>query len=100
MQQENIRLKNAMKKGANHVVCTWYISGLHVKTEDLPSKSEVVMTFVMKCIDTSYMLGIIWNKGGQTPTYHSTIGEFSTLEELEKNFPDLCELVGSLYAFP
>jgi len=97
---ENTRLRNAMSKGNDYVVSTWHIPGLHIQAQNLPCEAEIDMTFVIKCSNGPYQLGLIWEIDNGTTTYQRVFEEFSTLDEMQQKYPGLFELIGTLYAFP
>ena len=95
--QKHISLKRGMLKKLNRRIRIWSIPGIQVNYNALPAGAIPQSTFVMKNQNTSYMLKIEYDV--EKITHILTIGEFSSLEELRKDYPKLFKKVGNLYAF-
>jgi len=96
---DHIKLQEAMTMELKQNFREWDISGLHVEDEDIPKDANVSTTFVMQFPNGLIKLGIFWKVENDMFPHSSIIAEVSKLEELQKKFPHLFELEGSLYAF-
>lgn len=99
MNEENIKLQEAMTKPIGKRVRTWIVSGKHVEDADITEEYTVERTFVMKAEDRGYQVGVEMTKEGDKGLHVGNVAEISTLEELQENFPQLFELKGELFAF-
>ena len=95
--KKHISLKRGMIKPLNRRIRIWSIPGIQVNYNELPTEAIPQSTFVMKNQNTSYMLKIEYDV--EKITHILTIGEFSSLEELHKDYPQLFKKSGNLYAF-
>lgn len=97
--KENIRLQEAMSMDIQQEVRVWETPGAQVQDSDLPKDAKVSETFVSKQDDYCWKVGMNWTIEGDLNSYTGTVAEFSTLEELQSQFPQLFELEGNLFAF-
>jgi len=98
MHLENIRLHEAMKKANDCRIRAWEVYGLHIEVQDLPKNAKVQKTFVFKIFEELWQVGIEYTIKGNSVPDKVSVAEFSTLEELQKKYPQLFELDGDLYA--
>ena len=99
MHQDHINLQEAMTMDISQSIRIWGVPGLHVQDEDIPANANVQKTFVMMLPDGYLELKVQWTVEGDKMTYIGTVAEFSTLEELKEQFPNLFELEGTLIAY-
>jgi len=95
--KKHISLKKGMLKKLNRRIRIWSIPGIQVNYNELPPGAIPQSTFVMKNTSSNYMLRIEYDI--EKATHILTIGEFSSLEELRKDYPQLFKKAGNLYAF-
>jgi len=89
-----IPLDDAMTREIPPRVRAWEVSGLHIEGQNIPEDLLVSKTYVLKLSDSCWQVGIESVEG-----LLKVLSEFSSLEELQKQFPHLFELEGDLYAF-
>lgn len=97
-QQKNIYLEQAMNAEASlKSLCTvWNTPGNQVDRQENSTNQITAETFVMKTFHTPFILGVRFFIEGQQ--YSGTVAQFFSLEEMQKNYPELFELEGSLHA--
>ena len=98
MIHENIRLHDAMTKASNCRVRAWEVRGLHIEVQNLPKNAKVKKTFVLKLFNDQWQVGIEYTTEADPKPSMDAIEEFSTLEEVQRKYPQLFELEGDLYA--
>ncbi len=97
--RDNIKLQEAMDMELKYNIRVWAIVGLYFEIQDIPQNVNVSKTFVRKNSDKDIVVEIEWHFVGAEETYIAPVKEFSKLEEVQRKFPQLFELIGSLYAF-
>ena len=98
MNENNIRLYEAMTKAIDCRIRAWEVYGLYINVEWLPENAKVRKTFVFKRFDDPLQVGVEYTVKGKTQPEKDSREEFSTLEDLKKKYPQLFELEGDLYA--
>lgn len=93
------KLEEAMTKELPQAVRIWIVPGSQIPHEDIPENAYIHETFIFKPSDSSYIVGLRWNIPGALEGHMDNLAEFSTLEELRKEFPHLFELRGYLMVF-
>lgn len=102
MYKEHITLQTALTMPLNQSFRLWEVPGLHISVKNLPGGATVLKTFVMQLCNHYMTIGIEFTLSGDLGTSFgniSGIAKASSLEELRKEFPQLFELEGTLYAF-
>ena len=96
-QEHGIKLHEAMTKEMIQRVRIWETCTHHQYTSETHRNPLAEKSLVIKSFDNTYKLQItVKSDSGNS---NIPLGQFSTLEELQTNFPHLFELNGDLYAF-
>lgn len=96
-RSEAIKLQDAFAEPIENHISVWEIEGLHVNHE-FPDNAKDIKTFVLKPFDDNFSLGVQATIGLETTM--GQIDEFSSLEELKKQYPHLFGLIGKFFFFP
>ena len=99
MNEENIKLLEAMTKPIGKRVRVWIVKGKYVEIEGITQEYTIEKTFVMKAENRDYQVGVEMTEEGDKGVCFRYGDEFSTLDELKEKFPQLFELEGELLSF-
>jgi len=97
----NISLTTAMTTDRPNTTRVWDVPGLEVQDKDIPPTADVDRTFVMNHKDSKACVGVMYTLEGDKYSHMATVAEYPQLDikKLEKDFPELFKLTGTLYAF-
>ena len=96
-EENSILLREATAKSLDGNVRTWELDGIHIPL-DIPDDVISAKTIVLKPDNDDFCLAVklIY---ATSKTFTDEVAEFSTLEDLQKYYPNLFNLHGKLSAF-
>ena len=96
MKEDSILLREAMNAEKCQYASVWSIEGKQIHIDNVPDKLIVKETFVHHGTDEKYQVGFIGKKSDGTP-FCTITKTFSSLDEVEKVFPELFKKEGEFF---
>lgn len=99
--QENISLEQAMYMELPNNTRVWDVPGFQVKGKDIPENAVINRIFVESHLTGNTSVEAMFTVEGELGIFTASIAVYPEfdLEKLQKEFPNLFKLTGSLCAF-